>query len=300
MDGAAAVNPVSLRADYDNRSYSLHIQGLMPEAAQPNIVPETSSGPTRIPEEQQTLFREVLGLLERKSISYAVAGAFALQAHTGICRDAKDLDIFLRPANAAPALQHLREEGFECEVCDPVWLFKAHRDGFFVDLITGMSNAAIVVEDSWIEFAKTTVIHGVLTRVLAAEELLTSKLFIARRERFDGADIAHVIYRTHGNLDWQRVLRLVGEHWEILFWALVLFRYVYPAQTQYVPRELWRELVSRFQDVVAHPDPAAKFRGSLVDDKMFAIDVNEWGLENLWQEYRERHLKRLPVTHKAA
>jgi hypothetical protein len=272
----------------------------MPEAAQPKIVPETSSGPTRIPEEQQTLFREVLGLLERKSISYAVAGAFALQEHTGICRDTKDLDIFLRPGDAALALQHLREEGFECEVCDPVWLFKAHRDAFFVDLITGMSNAAIVVEDSWIEFAKPAVIHGVLTRVLAAEELLTSKLFIARRERFDGADIAHVIYRTHGNLDWQRVLRLVGEHWEILFWALVLFRYVYPAQTQYVPRDLWRELVSRFQDVVAHPDPAAKFRGSLVDDKMFAIDVNEWELENLWQEYRERHLKRLPVTHRAA
>jgi len=44
------------------------------------------------------------------------------------------------------------------------------------------------------------------TRVLAAEELIASKLFIARRERFDGADVAHVIYRTQGTLDWQRVL----------------------------------------------------------------------------------------------
>jgi hypothetical protein len=70
---------------------------------------------------------------------------------------------------------------------------------------------------------------------LAAEEMIASKLFIARRERFDGAEIAHVIYGTRGKVDWQRILTLVREHWEILFWALVLFRYVYPAQTNYAP-----------------------------------------------------------------
>ena len=52
--------------------------------------------------------------------------------------------------------------------------------------------------------------------MLAAEELIASKLFIARRERFDGADIAHVIYGTKGDLDWQRILRMAGEHWEML------------------------------------------------------------------------------------
>jgi hypothetical protein len=267
----------------------------MPEAPRPNAVPATSSEPTNIPEKQQALFRQVLALLEQKRLLYAVAGACALQEHTGICRDTKDLDLFLTPENAALALQYLRENGFECEICDPVWLFKAHRDAFFVDLITGMSNAAIVVDDSWIKRACPAVVHGVPTRVLAAEELVASKLFIARRERFDGADIAHVIYGTRGKLDWQRILCLVGEHWEVFFWALVLFRYVYPAQTQYVPTELWRDLGSRFQDVVSRSDPAANFRGSLVDDKQFAIDVNEWGLENVMQEYRKRRLKDLPA-----
>jgi predicted nucleotidyltransferase len=269
----------------------------MHEPPQENVVPETSAGPLEIPEEQKALFREILELLEQKGTAFAVAGACALREHTGICRDTKDLDLFLTPANAALAVKILREEGFECEVCDPVWLFKAHRDGFFVDLITGMSNAAIVVDDSWIELARPAAVHGVQTRVLAAEELVASKLFIARRERFDGADVVHVIYGTRGKLDWQRVLRLVGEHWEMLLWALVLFRYVYPAQTHYVPKEVWRDLVSRFQDAVSHPDPAAKFRGSLIDDKQFAIDVNEWGLENLIQEYRDRRLRSIPPTH---
>jgi hypothetical protein len=53
---------------------------------------------------------------------------------------------------------------------------------------------------------------GRINQVLAAEELIASKLFIARWERFDGADIAHVIYGTQGKLDWQRILRMAGEH----------------------------------------------------------------------------------------
>jgi len=267
----------------------------MPEPPQEHLVPETSSRPIEIPQEQQALFREILELLEKKGVTFVVAGAFALREHTGICRNTKDLDLFLTPPSAALALRHLGEKGFEGEVCDPVWLFKAHRDGFFVDLITGMSNATILVDDSWIELAKPASVQGVPTRVLAAEELVASKIFVDRRERFDGVDIAHVIYGTRGKLDWQRVLRRAGEHWEMLFWALVLFRYCYPAQTDYVPKEVWRELLSRFEDAVSHPDSKARFRGSLIDDKQFAIDVNEWGLDNLIQEYRSRRLKSLPA-----
>jgi hypothetical protein len=261
---------------------------------QHTIVTETSSEPLKLPPEQERLFREILELFEKQKVPYAVAGAFALQAHTGICRDTKDLDLFLTSENAVTALSLLREKGFECEVCDPVWLFKAHREEFFVDLITGMSNATIVVEDSWIERSKPATVHGVRTRVLAAEELLCSKLFVTRRERFDGADIAHVIYGTKGKLDWQRVLELTGENWEVLLWALILFRYVYPAQTSYVPTAVWQDLLHRFTHAVSHPDPKAKFRGSLIDDKMFAIDLNEWGLDNIMQEYRDRRLQTLP------
>jgi predicted nucleotidyltransferase len=255
------------------------------------VVPETSSGPPVIPEEQRSLFREVLTHLEERNIPFAVAGAFALQEHTGIYRDTKDLDLFLTSRNVKLALESLHADGFECEECDPVWLYKVHRGDFFVDLITGMSNAAIVVEDSWIERAKPAVVHGVETRVLAAEELLASKLFVIRRERFDGADIAHVVYGTRGKVDWKRILQLAGEHWEILYWALVLFHFVYPAHADYVPRTIWEDLIGRFRDQVLHPDLKAKFRGSLVDDRMFAIDLKEWGLDDILEVNRQRRLR---------
>ena len=259
-----------------------------------NEIPCTSSTPLKLPTKQQTLFREVLTLFEGAGRPYAVAGAFALREHTGICRFTKDLDIFLSPQDASDALRWLQRHGFECELCDPVWLAKAHRDGFFVDLITGMSNGVISVDASWIERAYFATILGVKTRVLAPEELLASKLFVTRRERFDGADIAHVIFASHGELKWARILQLAGEHWELLLWALVLFRYVYPAQSHYVPQSLWQDLLARFAAELRSPNPKARFRGSLIDEAMFAIDVEEWGLDDVLKEYRARRAKIAP------
>jgi len=266
----------------------------VPESSKPEeILPVTSSMPTEIPEQQATLFREVLLALEEKNFAYAVSGAFAMRRHTGICRFTKDLDLFMTASTSREVLSYLEESGFVCEVRDPVWLSKVHKGEFFVDLITGMSNGVVVVDDSWIKRATPAIVHGVETRVLAPEELVASKIFVAKRERFDGADIAHIIYGTYSMFDWDRALLLVGAHWEMLLWSLLLFRYVYPAQTHYVPASVWSRLLQKLQTEIAAPDPQAKFRGSLVDENMFAIDVNEWGLANLLEETRKIRMEEL-------
>jgi hypothetical protein len=77
----------------------------------------------------------------------------------------------------------------------------------------------------------------------------------------------------------------------------MLFRYVYPAHTDYVPAPLWQDLLSRYMHLVQHPNPKAPFRGSLVDENIFAIDMKEWGLENLQNEYRTRHLRKPSMKH---
>ena len=256
-----------------------------------SAVTPTSSTPIVLPEEQQALFREVIRILEEAHFAYAVAGAFALRQHTGICRFTKDLDIFLNPTAATGVLEALEPHGFECEVCDPVWLAKVRRDNYFIDLITGMSNGVITVDDSWIERAHPARVCGVDSRVLAPEEMLVSKLFVTRRERFDGADIAHIIFGSRGQLQWDRVLQLVGDHWELLLWSLLLFHYVYPAHSDYIPQPLWQDLLARLGEEVRKPNTDAPFRGSLIDEVMFAIDVEEWGLANLLEGYRERRRK---------
>src|SRR5947209_1641925 len=234
-------------------------------------LPVTSSLEPELEDVQAALYRGVLLYHNREEVLYAVSVAFAIKQHTGIWRVTKDLDLLLTAENVPRALSTLREQGFDCEICDPVWLAKANHGEFFVDLITGMSNAALIVTDEWIQRSSPAVVIGVNTRVLGPEELIASKLFVTRRERFDGADIAHVIYGTRGQFDWQRILDIVGEHWEILLWSLLLFRYVYPAHTNYVPEWLWQDLLGRFTRALCNPDPNARFRGSLVDDNMFSI-----------------------------
>jgi predicted nucleotidyltransferase len=253
----------------------------------------TSAAATALPPEAASLYREVLLAMNEHGVRYAVAGAFALQKYTGIWRITKDLDLFMKSEDVPAALEYLKQCGFRCEVLDPVWLAKAHRGEYFVDLISGMSNAVIVVDDTWMERTQPAVIAGVQSKIISAEDLLSSKLFVTRRERFDGADIAHIIYRTRGKLDWQRIFELAGEHWEILLWQLVFFRYVYPAHTDYVPAPLWQDLLSRYMHLVQHPDPKAPFRGSLIDDNIFSIDMNDWGLEDVETEYRARQLGKL-------
>lgn len=263
-------------------------------------LPVSSSVQPEFPPEQRALFCEVLQHLNRVGVPYVVSGAFALQQHTGIWRNTKDLDLFLTSEAVPEALRHLREQGFETEIRDPVWLAKAHRDGYFVDLITGMSNAVITVDQSWIDRSMPCVVLGIRTRVLAAEELIASKLFVNFRERFDGADVVHIIYGTQGRLNWDRLLQLVGEHWELLLWELMLFHYVYPAKQNYVPQCVWHELLWRLQHQLDSAPAKLPFRGSLIDEKMFSIDMKEWGMENLLKEQRKHRAPRIADNDETA
>jgi hypothetical protein len=51
---------------------------------------------------------------------------------------------------------------------------------------------------------------------------------------------------------------------------------------------IWEELLTKFRADIENPDPKAPFRGSLIDEKMFAIDVQEWKLRNMLEEHREQ------------
>lgn len=252
-------------------------------------LPVTSSTEPEWAFEAEECYRDVIQALQEGQIPYAVGGGFALHKHTGIWRTTKDLDLLLEARHIPCAMAQLRKAGFETMVKDPVWLAKAIRGNYFVDLITGVGSASIWVDASWIERAPTDQILGLPCRVLAAEEMIASKVFVTRRERFDGADVAHLIRACGDRLDWQRILDLLGCHWELLYWSLVLYAYIYPANTALVPERIWVELNTRFQEHVRHPQKDAPFRGSLVDPLMFAIDVNEWGERNLYHEYCERH-----------
>src|SRR5436309_12992892 len=141
-------------------------------------LPVSSSTPPVFCKQQESLFREVIQLLESNHVPFVVSGAFALHEHTGIWRDTKDLDLFLCARDMPSALRCLEGGGYELEVRDPVWLAKAWRDEYFVDLITGMSNAVIRVDQTWIDRGQPSKVLDVPTRILSAEEFIASKIFV--------------------------------------------------------------------------------------------------------------------------
>jgi nucleotidyltransferase DUF2204 len=247
-------------------------------------LPITSSQEPEWAPEAYECYHGVLKGLSAANVPFAVSGGFAFHHHTGIWRTTKDLDLVIPPVAVPRAFEVLVSEGFETYVQDPVWLAKARRGEYFVDLITGVGNATLTVEQSWIDRAQEDKVLGTRCKVLSAEEMIASKLFVTRRERFDGADTAHLLRASAATLDWDRLRNLTEPHWQILYWHLVLFAYIYPASVSDVPAGVWRELTESFNQSVAAPSTNGSFRGTLIDPKMFAIDVNEWGEHDVYRE----------------
>lgn len=263
------------------------LSGVEPFMSADPQLPVTSSIEPEWASDARDFYRDVLVSLD--NLPWAVGGALALQWHTGIWRATKDLDLLLSPQAVPDALRQLRAQGFHTCIEDSVWLAKVIRDDYFVDLITGISNACLIVDDSWFRRAVPGEILGIPCRILAAEELIASKVFVTRRERFDGSDVVQLLRACGPQLDWDRLMQLLDPHWQLLYWSLVLFAYIYPAHTDLVPSAVWQQLNNRFRDEVQQPHRNQAFRGSLVDPRMFAINVNEWGERNLYEEYRQQH-----------
>ena len=91
------------------------------------------------------------------------------------------------------------------------------------------------VDEDWFAHASDGEILGVPVRLCPVEEMIWSKAYVQERERFDGADIAHLIRSRGEALDWARLLRRFGEHWRVLFGHLILFGFIYPAERGKIP-----------------------------------------------------------------
>ena len=226
--------------------------------------------------EASEVYGEALDALDRTEMRYMLGGALALNAYTGIWRDTKDLDLFV-PGDTVPrVLETLEEAGFETEVTDPVWLAKAYRGELFADVIHGSHNGTGPVDETWFAFAREITVLNRRALVVPAEEVILSKIFVVAKDRCDVDDVLHIIFATRGELDWNRMLDKIGEHWELLLAYLHLYRYVYPSHTRYLPEWVLERLRELYEKEL--PPQETRFRGTMLDENTFAVDVREWGL----------------------
>lgn len=221
-------------------------------------------------------YEDSLRLLRQAEVPYLVGGALALKHFAGIERDTKDLDIFVRKRDLDVALDVLSSSGYETELLYPHWLAKARSGPFFVDIIFDSANGLYPVDDAWFEHAARCRLWRVPVLVCPAEELIAVKCFVMERERFDGADVYHLLEACGRELDWDRLLSRFGDHWRVLLGHLVFFSFIYPNRRDCVPRELMVALLDRAKREIDSEDLVV-CRGTLLSREQYLVDVRERG-----------------------
>lgn len=234
----------------------------------------------RTPEEISVRARAV-EVLRQASIPFLLGGAYAFFSYTGIFRDTKDIDLFPRRRDALAALAAFEADGWATERTDEVWLFKAFKGPWFVDLIFSSGNGMADVDDEWFHHATPHEWFGQEVWVTPPEELLWSKAFVLERERFDGSDVTHLIHAMGPLFDWNRLLRRFGDHWEVLLSHLLLYRYTYPSEREVVPRWLLELLLQRTGKTMDEGNCRGRLcRGRYLSSVNYSVDLDERGYED--------------------
>ncbi len=199
-------------------------------------------------------YREAMVVLNRAEVPFLVGGAFAFIHQAGIDKSTKDLDIFARPGDVQRLLEACASAGYETELVFSHWLAKIRSPEGFIDVIFSSGNGVATVDEGWFQHATAGDVLGVPVKIAPAEETIWSKAFVMERERYDGADVAHLLLSHAECFDWERLISRFGPHWRVLLAHLILFGFIYPSARSRIPGGVMQELLQRLTTELESPD----------------------------------------------
>jgi hypothetical protein len=232
-------------------------------------------------------YQHAMRLMNEGNLPFLVGGAYAFARYTGIERHTKDFDVFIRREDFDRACKLFQAAGYRSELTFSHWIGKAYKGDDFVDLIFSAGNAVATVDELWFRHAVPGRVFDMDVQLIPAEEMIWSKGLIMERERYDGADVAHVIHAVGDKLDWRRLMDRYGRYWRALFAHVILFGFFYPSDRSKIPAWVVKELSERLATETAKGDLPEKIcYGTIVSRQQYLIDVNERG-------YRDARLEPL-------
>ena len=237
----------------------------MPAIQKPQLILEPAA---------KAFYCHTLRAFENAQLDVLVGGAYAFARYTRIARHTKDLDVFVKAADFTRTLRALEKAGYRTEIPFPHWLGKAHCGEYFVDVIYSSGNGIARVDDEWFQHAVADHVFDLPVRLCPVEEMIWSKALVQERERFDGADVAHLLLACAEQVDWQRLLRRFGSNWRVLLSHLVLFGFIYPSESQRVPGWVMQDLLRRLEASSSAPPVQQRVcRGTLLSRQQYLNDV---------------------------
>jgi hypothetical protein len=191
------------------------------------------------------VLEDTVAVLGGSGIPHLFMGGLA-SAALGRPRWTHDIDVFVRPEDARPALDALAAAGFRTQETDPRWLYKALKDRVLVDVIF-VSSGDVVLDEDMVARARHTEVEGRPVSVIPAEDLVVIKALVHKehspRHWFDALALLR-----RDDLDWAYLVRRATEHGPLRVLSLL---YYARSNDQIVPDHVIEDVLRAAREEVA-------------------------------------------------
>ena len=150
-----------------------------------------------------TAMKAAAGILQQTDVQFVLGGGLAAWARGGP-KSEHDVDILVRPDDAAAALAAFESAGWKTERPPEGWLYKAfHSNGSMIDLIFDPASGPIT--DEIIERAPVLEVMALRIHVSTLEDVMISKLAAITEQNPDYGSVLEWARALREQIDWREV-----------------------------------------------------------------------------------------------
>jgi hypothetical protein len=199
-----------------------------------------------ITDDQWRVYHEVISRANAKGLRFVLGGGFAISTYTGHWRNTKDMDLYVLPSDREALIQITAEAGlrdmYERSPYDRRWIYRAACGDTIVDIIWSMANLRSQVDEGWLRDGGEFHIRGERLGVVPPEEMVWNKLYVMQHDRCDWTDVLNLLYSVGAELDWEYLIKRMGDDTPLLAAALSVYRWMCPGHSRAIPALAWDSL----------------------------------------------------------
>lgn len=188
------------------------------------------------------VLREAASSLRNAGVPHLFMGGLASTAH-GRPRWTHDIDVFVRPEDAATVLDALEGAGFATQKTDPRWLYKGLKDRVLVDVIF-LSDGRVTLDEEMLRHSQQAGVEGVRVPTISPEDLIVIKALV-HKERSPRHWFDALALLRREDLDWDYLIRRASRYSARRVASLLCYAI---SQDQVVPGEAIRRLLDHSEE----------------------------------------------------